>query len=256
MCSNLIPLYYSGVSTLEIYLTLCSVPKKTGTSTSGQSVNLNKSEFQTTTNVTDARRNDIQRELKVVFTTNLENYLGCPIVNGRMNKRTFEELIIKSKKQLQKWKANTLSQEGRSLLIKTNLCAKPLYTMQSFLLPKSILKELDDINKQFYWNKGEKHRALIHWDDICRSKENGGAGIRKAEEINIAMQQKLLWKIIAEPENIWVQIIREKYLKEETLFNYKKKGSTSYQWGKLITLREQFVKGLKWVVGDGKAINF
>ena len=70
------------------------------------------------------------------------------------------------------------------------------------------------------------------------------------------MQQKLLWKIIAEPDNIWVSLIREKYLKQESICEYKKKGSTSYQWGRLMSLREQFVKGLKWVVGDGRSINF
>ena len=101
--------------------------------------------------------------------------------------------------------------------------------MQAFLLPKQILRELDAINRNFYWNKGEKHSPLISWDEICKSKENGGTGIRKAEEINIAMQLKLLWKTIAEPDNIWVRVIREKYLKHETIMSYKKKGSTSYQ---------------------------
>ncbi len=86
---------------------------------------------------------------------------------------------------------------------------------------------MDDINKKFYWNKGEKHRPLIHWDNICRSKENGGTGIRKAEDINIALQLKLLWKIIVEPEKIWVQIIKEKYLtysfeEKDPLFAVKK----------------------------------
>ena len=70
------------------------------------------------------------------------------------------------------------------------------------------------------------------------------------------MQLKLLWKIIAEPDNIWVRLIHEKYLKHESIMDYKKRGSTSYQWGRLITLREQFTKSLKWVVGDGKTVNF
>ncbi len=173
-----------------------------------------------------------------------------------MNNQTFESVISKSKQQLTKWKANTLSQEGRSTLIKSNLSAKPIYTMQSFLLPKQTLKELDEVNKKFFWNKGEKHRAPINWDEICKSKANGGTGIRKAEDINIALQMKLLWKIIAEPYNIWVRIIHEKYLKNADLKLYEKRGQTSWQWGKLISLRKQFFEGIKWVVGDGKTINF
>ena len=61
---------------------------------------------------------------------------------------------------------------------------------------------------------------------------------------------------MAEPNNMWVSIIREKYLKQASLRDYRKSGSTSWQWGKLITLRKQFHEGLKWVVGDGKAIRF
>ena len=105
-------------------------------------------------------------------------------------------------------------------------------------LSKNILKDLDDVNKKFYWNKGEKYRPPIRWDEVCKTKENGGAGIRKAEYINVALQMKLLWKIMAEPDNMWVNIIREKYLKQASLWDYKKSGSTSWQWGKLITLRK------------------
>ena len=59
---------------------------------------------------------------------------------------------------------------------------------------------------------------------------------------------------MAEPDNMWVNIIREKYLKHASLWDYKKSGSTSWQWEKLIKLRKQFHEDLKWVVGDGKAI--
>ena len=150
---------------------------------SGQKVNFHKSAFQTTPNVDSRVINGLKNELQINYSDDLEAYLGCPIINGRVNKKTFEDIITKSKQQLQKWKANTLSQEGRSLLIKTNLNAKPLYTMQSFLLPKYIMNELDDINKKFYWNKGEKHRPLVNWDVICRTKDNGGTGIRKRKTL-------------------------------------------------------------------------
>ena len=99
--------------------------------------------------------------------------------------------------------------------------------MQAFLLPKLILRDLDNVNKEFYWKKGEKHHPLINWYEICKSQEKGGAGIRKAEDVNITFQLKLLWKIMVESENIWVKFIKEKYLRETMLLDYNKKGSTS-----------------------------
>ena len=105
--------------------------------------------------------------------------------------------------------------------------------MQSFSLPKIILKEFDDINKKFYWDKGDKHRPIINWDKIYKSKENGGTCIRKVENTNITLQLKLLWKIIVEPNTICVRVIREKYIKDAELMNYKKEGINVMKMGKI-----------------------
>jgi hypothetical protein len=43
------------------------------------------------------------------------------------------------------WKAKTLSQAGRLILIKSVAAALPSHAMSSFLLPKSLCSELDRI---------------------------------------------------------------------------------------------------------------
>ena len=45
-------------------------------------------------------------------------------------------------------------------------------------------------------------------------------------------------------------------MKEASLLDYNKKGSTSWQQGRLISLRHKFIKGLKQGVGDEKSIKF
>ena len=74
--------------------------------------------------------------------------------------------------------------------------------------------------------------------------------------MNQSLQMKLLWKLIAEPDNLWVKIVNEKYLKSSNLWNYKKQCNTSWQWSKLMSLREGFMTGISWQVGDGKTIRF
>ena len=117
---------------------------------SGQKVNLQKSAFQTTKNVNTNLKDQIKQILQINCETKLDKYLGCPIINEKVTKETFSYIIQKSKSQLAKWKANTLSQEGRTVLIKSNLSAQPIYQMQSFYLPKNITEELDRINKNFF----------------------------------------------------------------------------------------------------------
>ena len=97
------------------------------------------------------------------------------------------------------------------------------------MLPSYLHSELDKINRDFFWNKGAQYKPLISWDRICKPRDIGGLGIRKTEVFNKALQMKLLWKIIADPENIWVSIIQQKYLKTRSLFDYQKKGEMSWQ---------------------------
>lgn len=87
--------------------------------------------------------------------------------------------------------------------------------MQSFLLPKSLLSNLDRIYRNFFWNKDSdiKSPNLIGWDRICKPKAVGGLGFRKADVNNRALQMKLLWRIIKEDNNLWVKLIRKRYIK-------------------------------------------
>lgn len=96
----------------------------------------------------------------------------------------------------------------------------------------------------------------MRWDRICKPKNLGGLGLRKAEPVNKAMQMKLLWKIMKKSNNVWVRTVNSKYLKNTNVLNYQKKGNCSWQWSRLMELRETIHKGLCWQVGDGTSINF
>lgn len=80
----------------------------------------------------------------------LGNYRSCPIINSRVNKNTFGEVMDKFVKHLAKWKANFLSQAGRAVLIQYNLATKASYQIQSFTLPSLILQDLDKNNMNFF----------------------------------------------------------------------------------------------------------
>lgn len=72
--------------------------------------------FQTTKSVTDQTKNTIQSVTGITNLTNLDKYLGCPIINGRVNKTIFNKIIENINSQLTKWKANSLSHASRSVL--------------------------------------------------------------------------------------------------------------------------------------------
>lgn len=225
---------------------------------SRQKVNFHKSAFQCTKNVTRRDINSLQGILEMKPVQGLDKYLGFPIINGKVDNSTFQPVIERTGKNLAKWKANTLSKPGRVTFIHSTLESTPLFSMQSFLLPKSNLENLDRINRNFLWNKNldDKTGNLVGWDTICKPKTLGGVGIRKSDAVNKAMQMKLLRKIENNQNRKWVDLIKAKYLKQANLFEYEKGKNCSWQWSKLMDLRKPFLIGTQWLIGNRKDVGF
>lgn len=196
--------------------------------------------------------------LQMEETFALGKYLGCPIICSKVTNHTFVDIQEKVTAQLSKWKAISLSQAGRTILIQSNLASKANLQMQAFLLPPAILTSLDNSYRNFFWNKqpSAKSPNLIGWDKFCQPKKYGGLGLRKAKINNIALQFKLLWKILTSPDNLWVSLVKKKYLKGDGLFSHKLKANVSWQWRKLMSLRSSFKKGVRWGIADGQQMFF
>jgi hypothetical protein len=88
----------------------------------------------------------------------------------------------------------TLSQAGRTVLIKSTAAAIPTYAISTFLLPSSFCKTLDLRFKDFWWGFPlDKFRNLClkSWDSICLPRNQGGLGLRKMITTNLALITKL-----------------------------------------------------------------
>lgn len=73
--------------------------------------------------------------------------------------------------------------------------------------------------------------TLVSWDKICRPKCEDGLGIRKYQDINAAANlTRLKWKILTEPENVWIQVVSVKYLSNNNFMNVKKMDKASRVW--------------------------
>ncbi|CAN1781937.1 Putative ribonuclease H protein At1g65750 [Linum perenne] len=97
------------------------------------------------------------------------------------------------RKKLEGWKGNSLSFAGRMTLAMSVLNFIPSYAMQTSVIPVATTKCIDAIIRNFIWGgfsvKTKTH--LLSWDHICRSKAQGGLGLRKVRELNQAYLMKL-----------------------------------------------------------------
>nr|GEW01590.1 RNA-directed DNA polymerase, eukaryota [Tanacetum cinerariifolium] len=67
-------------------------------------------------------------------------YLGVLVGECMSRHKAWDDVVLKLRSRLSKWKAKTLSIGGRLTLLKSVLGAYPLYTMSIFKVPKGVLK--------------------------------------------------------------------------------------------------------------------
>lgn len=69
--------------------------------------------------------------------------------------------------------------------------------MQTVLLPKGLIQDLERLSRKFLW--GEKERRKLHlvaWDTITKNKDGGGLGVKDLRKHNEAFIMKLIWNMI------------------------------------------------------------
>lgn len=93
--------------------------------------------------------------------------------------------------------------------------------MQTMELPASVCDRIDRINRNFILGDtiGKRKLHLVNWQKVCKPKDKGGLGIRKARDQNLALLTKLGWKIASKENSLWVTLLCSKYLGNHTFFN-------------------------------------
>lgn len=148
-------------------------------------------------------------------------YLGIPLKVGKMKKVDWMPLIDKVESSLPNWKGRFLSRGGRLVLINSVLSSIPAYWMSFFYFPMWVIKRIDKIRRAFFWsgkNKVSGIKCLSKWENLCRSKEQGGIGIINLHWQNIALLGKWLWKLLTNEENLWVKFIRNRFFRRRNVF--------------------------------------
>lgn len=125
----------------------------------GQLVNFHKSAYQCSKNVTRNTREDFRSILEMKPVVILDRYLGCPLINERVNNATFKNVVEWTTNTLTTWKANSLSKAGRVTLIQATLESTPLYSMQTFILPEEEPRRIRLFNQNFFRNNNANKKS-------------------------------------------------------------------------------------------------
>ncbi|GKU96367.1 hypothetical protein SLEP1_g9608 [Rubroshorea leprosula] len=169
-------------------------------------------------------------------------YLGIPLGADPRRIATWKPLIESFKRKLSSWKGRYLSFGGRITLINSVLSSLPVFLMSFFLIPKSVIKEVDKIRRQFLWGgDGERKKvAWVAWENTCLNKLEGGG--------------------------LWKRVLAEKYgIKEGYWLTCLKEGSPQgSKWWRDVckidqgegTMNNWVSLGFEAKLGDGGTLKF
>ena len=111
-----------------------------------------------------------------------------------------------------------LSYVGSLQLIKSVLFSLQSCWCRTFILPKKVIK--------------------VKWDLVCKSKCEGGLGLKRVEDWNKAAIMGFIWSLFVQAQSLWVAWVRTNLLKGKSFWKIKITQDCSWGRRKILKLRE------------------
>jgi len=140
-------------------------------------------------------------------------YMGIE-VGGKPRKKQFSKPILnKLRDKLCVWNERFMSLAGRICLIKSILTVVPLFYLSFFKAPTTIYNSIISIQRRFLWAWGKDKRYIpwFSWDNVCKSLEEGGLGIKDVRLFNSVLLAKWKWRLMSGEQGKCKDILVSKY---------------------------------------------
>lgn len=192
-------------------------------------------------------------------------YLGAKIGDSPKKCQFWEPLVKKFHSLMNKWKDSGISMAGRLVILKAVLDSMPIYWMNLYKIPTSVINIIEKIRRNFLWkgkNSSTRKLHLINWARICKNKKFGGLGVASIKNRNAALLSKWWWRYRFEDRSLWIRIIEGKYGTLEKCNTGQRTPSLSPIMQTMLSAKE-FTEfklfesdNFKWEVGKGTRITF
>jgi hypothetical protein len=182
-------------------------------------------------------------------------YLGIPLISKRLSTADCEALLAKITARIDSWLVRHLSFAGRLQLISSVLFSLQVFWARVFILPKKIIRLLEQKFNRFLWCGGDSNaKAKVAWEKVCVPKREGGLGLKRLEIWNQAAMLNHIWNLFVQAGSLWVAWVEANWLKGKSFWQVSIPHSCSWSWKKLLKLRELAKNFIQFKVGDGSQI--
>lgn len=169
-------------------------------------------------------------------------YLGIPLNASRLTVSICAPLLDSIAAKIHHWSTHFLSYAGRLQLINSVIFGILNFWCTPFLLPATILKEIDKMCRRFFWNYEVNNRRMVFfsWHNICKPKAEGGLNIKETLSWNKSLACKLIHKLLIR-KGIWAIWATNYYLISTKFWNVIKCHSDTWSWKNLLSTRDSII---------------
>uniref|UniRef100_A0A1J3D6G7 Reverse transcriptase domain-containing protein n=1 Tax=Noccaea caerulescens TaxID=107243 RepID=A0A1J3D6G7_NOCCA len=223
---------------------------------SGQRINYLKSSIYFGKKIPIDRREVIKERLEIHQNGGKGRYLGLPESFGGSKVSILSYLKENLSQKVGGWQNKFLSSGGKEIMLKAVAFALPTYTMTCFLVPKTICKKIMSIIADFWWKNNNDHRGMHWkaWDQMCKSKKQGGLGFRDIKAFNLALLGKQLWRMMTHKDTLMARIFKARYFNRSTPLNAELGSRPSYAWRSIHAAQGLIRKGSRRTIGNGDEV--
>ena len=145
-------------------------------------------------------------------------HLGVPLISSNLSSTDCKCLVDKILSRIKSWTNRFLFFVGRLRLITSVLYSMQNFWADIFIFPKKVIKAVEQLIRRFLWSGLDliSNGAKVAWADIASPKEEGGLGLRRLEDINLAtMMARHIWNLcLPGSSSTWVNWVRVYLIRE------------------------------------------
>ncbi|CAM8935518.1 unnamed protein product [Rhodiola kirilowii] len=167
-------------------------------------------------------------------------YLGLPLSSRSLSRKDCDILIAKITNRLDCWSSRCLSRAGRRVLVQSVLQAMVFFWARVCILPKTVIRAVNAICARFLWkgNCDKKGGHLVRLADVCKSKGEGGLGLKNMENMNLAMVMSQMWGKKLGRSSLWTDWLEKYWSKGKHWWEEEVKSSSSWVLKRLMQCKE------------------
>jgi hypothetical protein len=183
-------------------------------------------------------------------------YLGVPLISTRLSAPDCMALLDRITSRIDSWIAKNLSYAGRLQLLSSVLYSLQVYWTGIFILPKKIIKAIEQKFNRFLWTgKSEgSAKAKVSWNALCFPKKEGGLGLKRLDVWNQSSMLRHIWSLFAKSGSLWVAWVKDYLIKGRSFWSINIPQNCSWSWRKILKMRGIAKRILKFEVGTRENI--